>query len=81
MWHNPGMMPTSEWRTLISKTWIESSSWPEYAQFMHVIEASLNTQEEIDDQFTKFAQFVDRLMREVFQVRAQQLQSVIEDPQ
>ena len=29
-WHNPGMTPTSEWRMLISNTWIDSPKWPGY---------------------------------------------------
>ena len=79
-WHNPGMTPTSEWRMLISNTWMDSPKWPEYTQLMQVSEAPIKTQEEIDEQFTRFAQLVDRLMREVFQIRAQQLHELIDDP-
>ena len=61
-WHNPGMMPTSEWRMMISNTWTDSPKWPEYTQLMQMIEAPIKTQEEIDEQFTRFAQLVDRLM-------------------
>ena len=79
-WHNPGMMPTSEWRMMISNTWIDSPKWPEYIHLMQVIEAPIKTQEEIDEQFTRCVQLVDRLMRGVFQIRAQQLQELIDDP-
>ena len=54
-WHNPGMMLTSEWRMMISNTWTDSPKWPEYTQLMQMIEAPIKTQEEIDEQFTRFA--------------------------
>ena len=47
---------------MISNTWTDSPKWPEYTQLMQMIEASIKTQEEIDEQFTRFAQLVDRLM-------------------
>ena len=40
-WHNLGMMPTSEWRMMISNSWIDSPKWPEYTQLMQVIEAPI----------------------------------------